>query len=215
MYVSSHLNSQLANTQASFCDFHFRRSLIRDDGPQHTAAMRESSTEHEGSSHLPVSAALAAPASDLTARALARFKDVLRAKGARFSAVRNAIARAAIDYHGHFEAQDLVRALRARRIKGAHLATVYRTLPLLVEAGLIQQTMVSFADRAVYEASFERRRHDHLVCTSCGVIVEFELEAIAALQEQLARGYGFALTGRIHELLGQCASCRSDVSQRA
>jgi Fur family transcriptional regulator, ferric uptake regulator len=149
------------------------------------------------------------PAQDSRDRALARFKAVLAANGSRLSTVREAIARVALELRGHFEANDIVRELRTRNVRDAHLATVYRTLPLLVQAGLIQPALFSSGERAFYEASFERPHHDHLICTGCGVVVEFELEAIESLQRDLARCHGFELTAHYHELLGECTSCRT------
>ena len=143
-------------------------------------------------------------------RALARFKDVLRAKGLRVSGVREAIARVALSYDGHFEVNDVMRELREKDVKDAHLATVYRTLPLLVEAGLIHPTLLSSGDRHFYEPAFERPHHDHLICTACGKVVEFEFEAFEVLQRDLAARFGFELTEHFHELLGRCEDCRKN-----
>lgn len=140
-------------------------------------------------------------------RALERFRETLRARGQRFSGVREAIARRALAYDGHFEVSDLLESLRAAGVKDAHLATVYRTLPLLVEAGLIQPTLLSSGDRQLYEPAFERPHHDHLVCTRCGQVVEFEHEALEVLQAEIAARHGFRLTSHIHELLGVCREC--------
>jgi Fur family ferric uptake transcriptional regulator len=101
-----------------------------------------------------------------------------------------------------------MRQLRDAKVKDAHLATVYRTLPLLVESGLIQPTLLSAGERHFYEAAFERPHHDHLICTSCGKVVEFEFEAFEVLQRDVAERYGFRLSAHFHELLGQCADCR-------
>ena len=141
-------------------------------------------------------------------RALATFKTTLHERGLRLSTVREAIARVALSYDGHFEVNDLMRALRAANIQDAHLATVYRTLPLLVEAGLIQPTLLSSGERHFYEPAFERKHHDHLICTSCGRVVEFEFEAFEVLQRDIAERYGFELTAHFHELLGRCSQCR-------
>jgi Fur family ferric uptake transcriptional regulator len=118
------------------------------------------------------------------------------------------IARVALAYDGHFEVGDLVDELRRAGIKDAHLATVYRTLPLLVEAGLIQQTLLSAGGRHFYEPAFERPHHDHLICIACGKVVEFEFEAFEVLQRDIATRYGFELTAHVHELLGRCHECR-------
>lgn len=143
-------------------------------------------------------------------RALEVFKRTLHERGLRLSTVREAIARVALSYDGHFEVNDLMRALRAADVHDAHLATVYRTLPLLVESGLIQPTLLSAGERHFYEPSFERPHHDHLICTSCGKVVEFEFEAFEVLQRDIAHRYGFELTAHFHELLGRCADCRDN-----
>jgi Fur family ferric uptake transcriptional regulator len=145
---------------------------------------------------------------DKLERGLSTFKETLHKRGLRYSSVREAIAKAALNYDGHFEVNDLMRQLRDAKVKDAHLATVYRTLPLLVESGLIQPTLLSAGERHFYEAAFERPHHDHLICTSCGKVVEFEFEAFEVLQRDVAERYGFRLSAHFHELLGQCADCR-------
>lgn len=142
-------------------------------------------------------------------RALDHLRDVVRQRGLKSSAVRDAVARAALLRRGHFSVDDLVKDLRDGGVADAHPATVYRVLPLLVEAGLIQPTLVSTADGARYERAFEREHHDHLICTSCGAVLEFYFEAIEVLQRDVAERFGFRLTGHVHELLGVCADCQS------
>lgn len=140
-------------------------------------------------------------------RALGSFRRALKRKRLRFSSVREAIARAALAYDGHFEVNDLMRVLTNANVKDAHLATVYRTLPLLVEAGLIQHALLSSGERRFYERAFERPHHDHLICVDCHKIVEFEFEAFEVLQRDIATRYRFELLDHVHELLGRCADC--------
>jgi Fur family ferric uptake transcriptional regulator len=142
-------------------------------------------------------------------RALDRFRATLHDRSLKYSKVREAIARAALRYHGHFSVDDLQRALQAEGVGDAHMATVYRAMPLLVEAGLIQPALVSKVDGQRYEASFEREHHDHLVCLSCGQIVEYESEALEALQREIAARHGFELEDHINELRGRCKDCRT------
>ena len=141
-------------------------------------------------------------------RALARFRALLKDKGLNSSSVRDAIALAAFSMPGHFDVNELVQTLHDAGVKGAHRTTVYRNLPLLIEAGIIQPTLVSAGDRHLYEAAFEREHHDHLLCTSCGRVVEFLFEAFEVLQRDLAARHGFELTGHVHELFGRCEPCR-------
>ena len=64
-------------------------------------------------------------------------------------------------------------------------------------------------------AAFEREHHDHLVCTACGRIVEYQSEAMEALQREIAARYGFELDDHVHELRGRCRECRRAGSKSA
>lgn len=145
---------------------------------------------------------------DAVARGLERFRAVLRQRSLKMSKVRESIARTALTYRGHFSVDQLVQLLHENGVHEAHVATVYRAVPLMVEAGLIQPALVSKVDGQRYEASFERERHDHLVCTSCRRVVEFQSEALEALQREIAGRYDFELDDHVHELRGRCKSCR-------
>jgi Fur family ferric uptake transcriptional regulator len=87
-------------------------------------------------------------------------------------------------------------------------ATVYRTLKMLAESGIANE--LHFGDGfSRYELREALSHHDHLICTACGIIVEFEEPAIEELQEQVATRYDFVVTFHRHELYGLCPSCRS------
>lgn len=102
----------------------------------------------------------------------------------------------------HVDAEDLHGIVRKRDPK-VGLATVYRTLNLLKEAGLADQK--SFRDgRSVFEIHRPDHHHDHLVCLDCGKVMEFENEEIEGLQEKVAEQLGFKLTGHRLDLYGHC-----------
>lgn len=148
-------------------------------------------------------------------RALELFRDVLHERALKMSRVREAIARAALAQHGHFSVDDLLRVLHADGIHEAHMATVYRAMPLMVEAGLLQPALVSSGDGdgQSYEVSFEREHHDHLVCTSCRRVVEYQSEAMEALQREIAESYDFELDDHVHVLRGRCPDCRRSAAR--
>ena len=103
---------------------------------------------------------------------------------------------------GHIEAEDLYAAVR-KKGHNIGLATVYRTLNLLKDAQLVEQS--SFSDgRAVFERIEPGSHHDHLVCLECGHIVEFENDTIEELQEQIALKFNFRLITHKLELYGTC-----------
>jgi Fur family ferric uptake transcriptional regulator len=141
-------------------------------------------------------------------RALEQLRQMLRAHSLKTSRVRETIARAALEYEGHFSVDDLARVLRADGVRDAHTATVYRAIPLMLEAGLIQHALVNRADGQLYEVAFEREHHDHLICTGCGRVVEYQSEAMEALQQEIAERFGFELDDHVHELRGRCCDCR-------
>ena len=91
------------------------------------------------------------------------------------------------------------------------VTTVYRNLPLLVAAGIVRRAPGEAGGRAGarYEHVWGRRHHDHLVCVSCGSVVEFHYPAIEVLQEAVAAEHGFRLLRHSLELKGLCESCRS------
>ena len=113
---------------------------------------------------------------------------------------------------GHFRLEDLMGALAERGAKVSQ-TTVYRSLPLLEQAGVISRPMhlqTGSRECAVYEHLDEDSHHDHLVCSACGKTVEFEYPAIEVLQEAVAREHGFVLERHHLELVGVCADCRPE-----
>jgi Fur family transcriptional regulator, ferric uptake regulator len=151
----------------------------------------------------------AVESSGLMARALDHLRAVVHQKDLKNSQVREAIARAALDHGGHFTVEDLVRVLRRQGLKNVHVATVYRAIPLLVESGLIQAALLTEGDTQHFERSFEREHHDHLICSSCGGLVEFHSEALEAMQREIAARHGYTLDSHVHELRGLCGACQA------
>lgn len=135
-----------------------------------------------------------------------RLKTFLRARGLRMTGEREALVRAAVGRRRHFTLEELVEEV-VRHDTRASRATVYRGLPILVEAGILQPVLVSEEPRR-FELALGRRHHDHLLCRRCGRVVEFRSSAIEDLQARVAARHGFRLTGHVHELVGDCAPCR-------
>jgi Fur family ferric uptake transcriptional regulator len=140
-----------------------------------------------------------------TQAALERFERFLHRKDLRLTEARSAIVEAALARDGHYPLDELIADLKARGIRGSK-ATVYRTLPLLAEAGILQPAIVA-ADTKSYETTFGKEHHDHLLCSSCGKVVEFEFEAFEILQRDVATKHGFRLQSHYHELIGTCPEC--------
>ena len=105
----------------------------------------------------------------------------------------------------HLSAEDVYRTLIGEG-EDIGLATVYRVLTQFEQAGLLERHHFE-SGKAVFELN-EGGHHDHLVCTRCHKVVEFQSDPIEALQRELASRYDFELTAHVHELLGVCGECR-------
>jgi Fur family ferric uptake transcriptional regulator len=137
-------------------------------------------------------------------------KALLRAyiarQGLKSTRQRDLIVEAFLAKDGHWSVEELLERVR-REDKRVSSATVYRTMKLLADCGLAASR--HFDDgQARYEAVVGRHHHDHLICTGCHAIVEFEDERIEALQLAVARRHGFTVTDHKLELYGLCEACR-------
>jgi Fur family ferric uptake transcriptional regulator len=130
------------------------------------------------------------------------------AKGLRMTDQRRVIARVLGEAFDHPDVEELYA--RAAFIDACiSLATVYRTVKLFEEAGLLERH--EFGDgRARYEDA-ERDHHDHLIDVTTGQVIEFVDPEIEALQEKIAARLGYQLIGHRLELLG--VPTRKDAGQ--
>ncbi len=149
-------------------------------------------------------------------KALEAFHDLLRRRGLKLTRQREALLHAVFATHRHFSAEDLHRDLE----KSGHrvsIATVYRSLALLVEGGLVQGLDVGNG-RVLYEHTLGHEHHDHMVCLDCGRITEFRSQPIEDLQEEAARAHRFTVVAHSLKLFGYCAQCvkrHTDLSPKA
>jgi Fur family ferric uptake transcriptional regulator len=117
---------------------------------------------------------------------------------------REAILDVFLDVKGHTTAEALFNKVRELH-PGVGFTTVYRTMKLLCDAGL---AIERHFDDGVARYEIEHEHHDHLVCTRCGKIVEFECEMIERAQDEIGKRYGFRLLRHRHELYGHCPDCQ-------
>ncbi len=121
------------------------------------------------------------------------------AKGLRMTGQRRVIAQVLEDSDDHPDVEELYARASALD-SGISIATVYRTVKLFEEAGILER--VEFGDgRARYEDA-ERDHHDHLIDINTGEVIEFCDPEIEALQEKIAKKLGYRLKGHKLELYG-------------
>ena len=118
--------------------------------------------------------------------------DRCQAKGLRMTGPRRIIARVLEDAVDHPDVEELHR--RVARIDGKiALSTVYRTVRLLVDAGILERHQF-FDGRARYESA-NHEHHDHLIDVTTGKVIEFRSPEIEELQAEIARALGYRITG--------------------
>ena len=106
----------------------------------------------------------------------------------------------------HLSTEELFLRLREQHPHIGY-ATVHRALKLFAECGIAEPR--HFGDgQTRYEKSAGEEHHDHLICTVCGTIVEFENPQIEALQEAVARQHAFRIERHRLELYGLCRTCQ-------
>ena len=136
-------------------------------------------------------------------------EDVLRAflkrRGLRLTNVRREIVREIFSTPGHFDAGNLLRRLR-RKYRRFSRASLYRTLGLLVSAGLLSRLDLGEGFTR-FESRLGYTHHDHLLCLGCGRIIEFKSRRIEALQKKLCRTRAFKPLGYSLQIRGLCREC--------
>jgi Fur family ferric uptake transcriptional regulator len=136
----------------------------------------------------------------------------LRTLGVRVTPQRVMVLEALASRDGHMTAEEIMQHV-AKRHPGMNLATVYRTLDMLVTLGIVAQT-----DLGGGATSFElvgAEPHHHLVCERCNAVAELDDDILAPIREQLLRRYGFQAHSRHIAIFGLCRVCRLAVADAA
>jgi len=131
----------------------------------------------------------------------------LKKRGQRITYQREIILKIFMESEGtHLGAEEIYRILLERRSRISK-ATVYRTLALLADIGILNK--IEFGDGIVrYElASFNGKSHNHLICKICGKIVEFESNKVDELMEEISSKTGYKIDDYQIKLYGICSEC--------
>ena len=135
------------------------------------------------------------------------FHDFIVTKGLKSTRQRDVILDSFLSSKRHTSIEELYRKVRARH-PGIGYATVCRTLKLFAQSGIAHE--IHFGDgQTRYDHISEGEHHDHLVCTGCGMIAEFENKTIEDLQNAVAESHGFTINSHKLELYGLCSKCRT------
>ena len=136
-----------------------------------------------------------------------KFLEFVQSKKLRLTAQRQAIIDAAFATDQHFTAEELIKWAR-RRDPSVSRATVYRTLPLLTESGLVKE-MDFGRDFKYYDPNYAAHpNHNHIICKDCNKIVEFDSRKIDEMEEEVTRDLGFSIQSCRVQIVANCEQFR-------
>jgi Fur family ferric uptake transcriptional regulator len=132
------------------------------------------------------------------------FRRYLRAQDLKITRQREILLRRIFEREEHFSAEAL-----EDRVKGDGIskATIYRTLQLLVEAGLIAEVAL-VDDRRMYEHTYGHDPHDHIVCVDCSKVFEFDAASISEVESKIAGELRFVPVGHLLRIEATCEDLR-------
>jgi Fur family ferric uptake transcriptional regulator len=133
----------------------------------------------------------------------------LTREGHRLTTPRQAIIKLVAPRNDHFSAQEVWDEVRSQ-YHGIGRATVFRTLDLLTELGVLNR--IHTGDGCHRYTVCETRHHHHLMCVECGKVASLEAGGIEQQIRRMAGDAGFELLTHHLELIGRCADCRQRVA---
>ena len=136
------------------------------------------------------------------------FNRYLATQGLKMTRTREAILDAVFATHSHFDVEDLHYMLRDER-KDVSIATIYRTIPYLLQAGLIRRSMCD-EQKEKYEHIYGHPNHLHIHCIACDRLVEQSDPALERSLEEIADNNGFTIRDYMVSIKGLCSLCRND-----
>lgn len=133
-----------------------------------------------------------------------QFVAYLRSEGKSITPERLNILDEVLAQKGHFKIDDIIDKMGCAE-KRISRATVYRSIKTIEDAGLIKYIR-SFNDEKIYEV--QKEHHDHMICESCGKIIEFHDLDLETLQDSICESYGFTPQRHIMKIFGICNKCK-------
>ena len=137
---------------------------------------------------------------------------VLQETGHRLTPQRMLVIEALHSADGHISAEEIYEQLHSR-YPYSNISTVYRTLELLKELSLVTET--DFDEGRVRYHVAEKGHHHHLVCHTCGKIIDMKEATLYPLKDDLFREYGFDANLRHLAISGKCSNCCKEITKQA
>lgn len=141
------------------------------------------------------------------------FRRRLSKSGYKWTGQREQVLRALLNCCSQHVSAEELHAILEQKQADVGLATVYRTLDVLAEVGIVHRLM--FGDGCSrYELADDLHHHHHLICNRCNQVWEVPLDLLGKLERKIERDYHFSITGHHLKFFGLCARCRREQKQR-
>jgi Fur family transcriptional regulator, ferric uptake regulator len=134
------------------------------------------------------------------------FHSFLRRTGNKVTSQRDLILDVFLGAEGHLSAEEIHQRAKVKD-PTLGFTTVYRTMKLLVEAGLAREEKFGDSHKR-YEYDYKQQHHDHLICEGCGLVIEFFNEFIEREQDRIIDEFGFQATHHSLRIFGLCRQCQ-------
>ena len=130
------------------------------------------------------------------------FREFLKNGSNRITPERFEILDAALEYNGHFSADELFIEMKKKNSRISR-ATVYNTLDLLAQCGLLSTR--NFGDNMKrFESNFKKQMHHHLICIDCGRILEFTSKGLDKIEQQVCGDLNFLPSSYSFNIFARC-----------
>ncbi len=137
--------------------------------------------------------------------------DLVRERGGRVTSARRLLLEAIYEAGGHRTAEELAAFVQARA-PDVHLSTIYRNLEDLQELGVIVHAHLGHGPSTYHLAS---TAHGHLVCDTCGAVIEAPDDLFTGLSQSASSRFGFTIDPHHFAMLGRCRGCKSSSQAEA
>ena len=136
-----------------------------------------------------------------------QFIAYLRSEGKSITPERLNILDEVLSQKAHFKIDDIIDKMGCAE-KRISRATVYRSIKTIEDAGLIKYIR-SINDEKIYEV--QKKHHDHMICESCGKIIEFHDKDLETLQDSICESHGFTPQRHTMKIFGICEKCKKNM----